>query len=264
MTPQKRPFIAGNWKMHGDASGWLDLSRDISKGVLEGSLHEKADIAICPPHAGLALVYKALMDADAKDAVKVGGQNIFPGHNGPFTGEVSGPMLKSTGCKYVIIGHSERRQELSETDAFVAKKTIAALEAGLTPILCVGEGEDVGDARRFITRQLTASLEGVGLEDDEELIIAYEPIWAISTAKISDPNKTVTPDMLKKVTEVIRETLKTLFGEKRGADIRILYGGSMKGENAAEIMAVPEVDGGLIGGASLKADDFLQTIKNAC
>lgn len=264
MTKLNRPFIAGNWKMNGDAETWLELSRDIAKGVLEENLHEKADIAICPPHAGLALVYKALKDADADSAVKTGGQNIFPGHGGPFTGEVSGGMLKSVGCSYVIVGHSERRQELSETDEFVTKKTIAALEAGLTPIVCVGEGEDVGDASRFIAKQLAASLNSVGLEEGEDLIIAYEPIWAISTAKVSDPNKTVTPDMLKKVTETIRETLKTLFGEKRGADIRILYGGSMKGGNAAEIMAVPEVSGGLIGGASLKGADFLATIKNAC
>lgn len=258
MPETKRPLIAGNWKMNGDPAAWKALAADIARGVARDGHDKNADVVICPPTAGLAIASKALMDENATGKVFLGGQNVYPGHNGAFTGETSPQMLKSLGCDYVILGHSERRELLSETDMFVAKKTIAALETGLVPIVCVGEGDGVGDASGFLTEQLTASLKGVGLETGRDLVIAYEPIWAIGTGK------TATPDVIEKATTTLRETLKTLYGDEVGGGIRILYGGSMKGSNAAEIMAVPDVAGGLIGGASLKADAFLEIIKNAC
>lgn len=258
MAQHKRPFIAGNWKMHGNKSQWQALASGIAKGVQAQRLDDRADVVICPPLPALVFVRDVLAHEDALAAVKLGAQNLYPGKEGPYTGEASPEMLRSVGCDYVIVGHSERREILSETDAFVAKKTIAALEEGLIPIVCIGEGEDVTDAAAFLEKQLTASLDGVGLESADEIIIAYEPVWAIGNGK------TATPDVIQKTTQAIRQTLETLYGDEIGRDIRILYGGSMKGENATEIMAVPEVAGGLIGGASLKAESFLQTIKNAC
>lgn len=248
--------------MNGDASSWHNLTQEIAQRVAAYRLADKADIAICPPMPGLAITRKTIADNDAEKLVSLGAQNLYPGHNGAFTGETSPDMLKNLGCRYVILGHSERREHFSESNAFVSRKVITALETDLTPIVCVGEGEGVGDASAFIKKQLSESLQGVSVANSERLIVAYEPVWAIST--YSDNPRKATPDIIGKATEAIRTTLQTLYGDEIGGKIRILYGGSMKAENAEEIMKVPDVGGGLIGGASLKAEDFIALVKNSC
>ena len=238
-----RPYIVANWKMHGTRA-MLSEARAIDRA---SQRHMKVEVAIAPPYT---LIHPIHREAEQ---IGVGAQNCHFADGGAHTGDISAAMVADAGAKFVILGHSERRTGHAESDAVVKAKVEAALDAGLRVILCCGESEKTRDAGRAVAhvkKQLKASLpaiEGAG----EKLTIAYEPIWAIGTGK------TATPADIEDMHSVIRALLVDLFGEEERAGVRILYGGSVKPENAAEILAVPHVDGALVGGASLTADSFM-------
>ncbi len=249
---KRRPFVAGNWKMNGSRAESAALLDGVKAGVSNAS---KAEVAVCPPFILIPLAAEKL----AGSAVAWGGQNLNVNKSGAFTGEISGPMLKDYGCSYVIVGHSERRSLYGESDATVAEKYGAAQAHGLTPILCVGEtlAEREGNqTEAVVARQLDAVLAKHGVASLKNAIIAYEPVWAIGTGK------TATPQQAQDVHRFIRERIAKQ--DKGVADaVRILYGGSMKGSNAGELIGQPDIDGGLIGGASLVADEFLAICRAA-
>jgi len=242
----RKPLVAGNWKMNGTRDGVKTLLDGIKAGI--GQV-KQAEMAVCAPFVYLADVQSQLQGTD----VAWGGQDISVHDSGAYTGETAGPMLKDFGCAYVIIGHSERRTYHGESDDLVAEKFIAALRNGLTPIFCVGETleeREQGVTEQVVGRQLDAVLEKKGADILAQGVIAYEPVWAIGTGK------TATPEQAQDVHAFIRSRVAAKSAEV-AAGVRILYGGSMKPDNAAELMAKPDIDGGLIGGASLKATDFL-------
>jgi triosephosphate isomerase len=245
-SSKRRPLVAGNWKMNGSRADAAALVNAIKQGL--GSV-KNAEVAVCPPAILIPLV-ATIIDGTP---IAWGGQNLSVHKSGAYTGEVSGPMLKEFGCKYVIVGHSERRTLYGETDQIVADKFKAAQEHGLTPILCVGEtlAEREGNqTEAVVARQLDAVLNQSGIGALANGVIAYEPVWAIGTGK------TATPGQAQAVHKFIREKLARL--DKNVADgVRILYGGSMKASNARELIGQPDIDGGLIGGASLVAQEFL-------
>ncbi len=211
------------------------------------------EVAVCPPFTSLQAVSKALEGS----RIALGAQNLHWEKEGPYTGEVSAPMLKELGCNYVIIGHSERRQYFGESDALVKRKVLAALEGGLQPIVCIGETlEEREEARTFsvLERQVRDGLEGLKPEQMEKIVIAYEPVWAIGTGR------TATPEQANEAQAYIRKLLVELFGEGIVSKTRILYGGSVKPENIQDLMAEPEVDGALVGGASLDAASFARIV----
>ena len=242
----RQPLVAGNWKMNGTAAS-IDL---LMAGIKQGLADVKtAAVVVCPP-----FVYIAKVAELAKGSkIGVGSQDISDQESGAFTGEISGPMLKDTGCQYAIVGHSERRAIYGESDAFTARKFAAARKFGLIPILCVGElldEREQGITEQVVGRQLDAVIELEGIAALGESVIAYEPVWAIGTGK------TASPQQAQDVHAFIRAKLAKL--DKGVADkVQILYGGSVKGSNAAELFGMPDIDGGLIGGASLTADEFL-------
>ncbi|MEJ2106582.1 MAG: triose-phosphate isomerase [Acidiferrobacteraceae bacterium] len=242
----RRPLVAGNWKMNGDKAG----STALLEGILAGMGEVKnAEVAVCPPFILLPLAAEKLSGS----AVAVGGQNLSVHDSGAYTGEISGPMLIDAGCHYVIVGHSERRSYYGENDALVAEKFSAARRHGLVPILCVGETleeREAGDTEEVVARQLDVVIGIDGIAAFSDAVIAYEPVWAIGTGK------TATPDQAQDVHRFIRERLAS-HDATVAEQCRILYGGSMKPDNAVELIAQPDIDGGLIGGASLKAADFL-------
>lgn len=212
------------------------------------------EIVVCPPFISL----QAVKDVLAGSKIGLGAQNVFWEKNGAFTGEVSAPMLKSVGCAYVIIGHSERRTYFGETDSTVNKRIFAALAEGLKPIVCVGETleeREAGKTFDVIKRQITDGLANLSTEQMVPVVIAYEPVWAIGTGK------TATPAQAQEVHAFIRQLLKELLGQATADATRLQYGGSVKPENAAELMAQPDIDGALVGGASLKAETFEKIIK---
>jgi triosephosphate isomerase len=241
-------LVAGNWKMnlgHADAVG---LAADVVRATDDAT--GAVGVAVCPPAVWLDAVAERLRGS----GVRLGAQNVHPEDAGAFTGEVSPPMLRDLGVHYAIVGHSERRQLFGETSAFVAEKVRAAQAAGLVPILCVGETleeRESGDAEATVLDQLASSLEGVGSAD---LVVAYEPVWAIGTGQ------TATPDQAQAMHAAIRGALAERFP---GADIDILYGGSVKPGNAAELFAQPDLDGALVGGASLDAESFAAIVAAA-
>ncbi|MCG8370814.1 MAG: triose-phosphate isomerase, partial [Proteobacteria bacterium] len=239
-------LVAGNWKMNGSSAANAELVSGILAGVPEGSGFR---LLVCPPFP-----YVAAVAAQAGGSrVAVGAQNVSEHEAGAFTGEVAAAMLKDVGCEYVIVGHSERRSLYGESSARVAAKFVAAQGAGLTPILCVGETleeREAGMTERVVDEQLDAAIDAVGVAAFGAAVIAYEPVWAIGTGM------TATPEQAQDVHRHLRARIEDL-DEDVAAGIRILYGGSMKGENAAGLLAQADIDGGLIGGASLKADDFL-------
>jgi len=249
---KRRPFVAGNWKMNGSRAESAALLDGVKASVSNAS---KAEVAVCPPFILIPLAAEKL----AGSAVAWGGQNLNVNKSGAFTGEISGPMLKDYGCSYVIVGHSERRSLYGESDATVAEKYGAAQAHGLIPILCVGEtlAEREGNqTEAVVARQLDAVLAKHGVASLKNAIIAYEPVWAIGTGK------TATPQQAQDVHRFIRERIAKQ--DKGVADaVRILYGGSMKGSNAGELIGQPDIDGGLIGGASLVADEFLAICRAA-
>jgi len=239
-------LIAGNWKMNGSSTANTELVAGIIAGVPAGT---GFSLLVCPPFPYLASVV-----AQARgSAVKVGAQTVSEHEKGAFTGEVAPGMLSDLGCDYVIIGHSERRALYGETSEQVAAKFKAAQAAGITPILCVGETleeREAGTTESVIDEQLGAVMDAAGIEAFASAVIAYEPVWAIGTGM------TASPEQAQDVHRHIRAQLAAQ-NEDIAANVQILYGGSMKGENAAGLLAQPDIDGGLIGGASLKADDFL-------
>jgi len=246
----RKKIVAGNWKMNKTASEAAALIDGIKKTVADVS---KVEIVVCPPFTDL----KDAAAACAGSNVGLGAQNVHWEASGAFTGEISTGMLKDLGVKYVIIGHSERRQYFGETDATVNKRTKAALAAGLTPIVCVGETlaeRDGGKMEEVVVRQVKIGLADLG-DDLGKIVVAYEPVWAIGTGR------TATPAQAQEVHALIRRTLAELSSGAVANTIRIQYGGSMKPENAKELMSQPDIDGGLIGGAALKADSFAAIIK---
>lgn len=249
----RKPLIAGNWKMNKTASEAVELVREICLSL--GSASE-VGVVVCPPFTALESCAAALADSN----VQLGAQNMHPKPEGAYTGEISPVMLRSLFCTYVILGHSERREYFAESDAYINEKVLAALESSLKPILCVGETlqqRESGETMAVVKAQLAGGLSGVDAESAENLVIAYEPVWAIGTGK------TATPEMAQEVHAAIREALAGLVGSSAAEKIRILYGGSMKPENAAALMEQPDIDGGLIGGAALKAKSFVELIEIA-
>jgi triosephosphate isomerase len=241
------PFIAGNWKMNLTRAEAVALAQAVaerSAGV------EGVELAVCPPSVYLEAVGKAL----AGSKVGLGAQNMYHEASGAFTGEISAAMLVDLGCRYVILGHSERRHILGETDADINRKVLAALEAGLTPIVCVGEllaEREAGQTSAVIQRQFDGSLAGLSAEQMGGIVIAYEPVWAIGTGKVA------TPEQAEEVHLDLRKIMTDRYNAALAQQVRIQYGGSVKPGNAAELLGQPDVDGALVGGASLKADDFL-------
>lgn len=251
----RKSFVAGNWKMNTDGSSAVKLAQDIVLSCEEAAGH-KVDVAVCPPFVYLQQVGKALHSSH----IALGAQDVYFEQKGAFTGEISAAMLKDTGCTYAICGHSERRHVIGETDELINKKVKAALAGGLLPILCVGELLEQREASKtdeVVTRQLKEGLIGLSQEKVEAVTIAYEPVWAIGTGL------TATPEQAQEVHAMIRGLLTEMYGDKLSEVIRIQYGGSVKPGNAAELMGRQDVDGLLVGGASLKADDFAAIIKAA-
>ncbi|MFL0356535.1 triose-phosphate isomerase [Erythrobacter sp. GH1-10] len=243
----QRPYIVGNWKMHGTRA-MLSEARAIDRAAQR---HMKVEVAIAPPYT---LIHPVHREAEQ---IAVGAQDCHHEEGGAHTGDISATMVADAGAKFVILGHSERRQNHGESDALIKQKTNAALAAGLRIILCCGESEktrEAGKAVNFVKKQLKASLPDFGDDTDlisEKLTVAYEPIWAIGTGK------TATVDDIAEMHAEIRTLLVSLYGEEQGGEVRILYGGSVKPENASEILGTPEVGGALVGGASLTADSFM-------
>jgi triosephosphate isomerase len=248
----RRPIVAGNWKMHGSRAENARLIEELLAGCAP---NPAAVCIICPPFVYLQEAARLLRDS----ALSLGAQDVSADAQGAFTGEVSAGMLKDVGCEYVIVGHSERRLLYRESDQLVARKFAAAHGRGLVPILCVGEqlaDRDAGRTQDVIARQLDVVLELCGAGTLEQAVIAYEPVWAIGTGR------TATPDQAQEVHAFIRARIAARDA-RIAAATRILYGGSVKAGNAAELFAMPDVDGGLIGGASLKADEFLTILAAA-
>ncbi|MDO4769944.1 MAG: triose-phosphate isomerase [Brachymonas sp.] len=245
-----KKLIVGNWKMNGN----LAANEALMQGVLAGVGQPACDVAVCAPSVYLPQLHGLLA---GQNVIALGSQNVSQHENGPYTGDVSAEMLKEFGVRYSIVGHSERRMHQAETDTNVAIKAKRALEAGITPIVCVGETQrerDEGMTDYIVRRQLAAVVHLVG-SSVNDIVVAYEPVWAIGTGN------TATPEQAQQVHAVLRKQLQAAT-DQAGA-IRILYGGSMNAANAAELLAQPDIDGGLIGGASLKAQDFLAIIAAA-
>lgn len=248
---QRRPLIAGNWKMYKTPGEAAETAKQL---VRHAGAVTDIDMMIAPTFIALAAVFAAIKNSP----VALGAQNLYWENEGAYTGEISAPMLKSAGCQYCIIGHSERRQYFGETDETVNKKIKAAIKAGLQPVFCVGETEkerESGQTLSILDKQIKKGLEGLVSAQLDSLIIAYEPIWAIGTGK------TATDDQAQEVHRFIRSLVKDNFGRALSDSIRILYGGSVKPDNIASLMAMSDIDGALVGGASLSAESFSQIIK---
>mgnify|MGYP005950913533 FL=1 len=245
----RKPIIAGNWKMNMTPSQAKELVTDLIPLVKDAA----CDVVVCPPYVDIALVAELVKGTN----IQVGAQNIHWAEKGAFTGEISAAMLKEAGAAYAIIGHSERRQYFGETDATVNSRTKAALAAGIVPIICVGESleqREKGETDAVVSGQVKADLADIPGEAVAGLVIAYEPIWAIGTGK------TATDEQANETIGLIRETIASLYGQAVADQVRIQYGGSMNPKNVKGLMAQPQIDGGLIGGASLKAPDFAQVV----
>ena len=246
----RKAIIAGNWKMNKTP----DEARALVEELIPLVADAECDVVVCPPFVDLCPVSKAIKGTN----IHLGAQNIHWAKSGAFTGEISADMLKKFGVEYAIVGHSERRQYFGETDATVNMRAKAALENGITPIICVGESleqRERGETDEFVASQVRGALEGISADDARRIVIAYEPIWAIGTGR------TATAEMAEETIIVIRKTLRSIFGNDAAETVRIQYGGSMNPQNAASLMAMENIYGGLIGGASLKAEDFSKVVK---
>ena len=245
----RTPIIAGNWKMNMTPAEAERLVVELIPLVKDAA----CEVVVCPPYVDLALVGKLLVGTN----IKLGAQNIHWAPKGAFTGEISADMLLAMGVTHAIVGHSERRQYFGETDETVNKRAKAALDANITPIICVGETleqREGGVTDTIVSKQTVAALAGFSAEEVARSVVAYEPLWAIGTGKTAtneDANTTI---------KVIRDAIAGVYGQKVADVVRIQYGGSMNAKNASELMAMPEIDGGLIGGASLKSEDFSKVV----
>lgn len=251
LNKHRKKIIAGNWKMNNRISDGVDLATNIKREL--GNCKE-VDVVLCPTFT----VLKAVSEVIDSSRIKLGAQNMHWEACGAFTGEISAGMLRDLYCHYVILGHSERRQYCGETDETVNKKVKAALAASLNPIMCVGETlkqREAGETESVIRTQVKDGLAGVELGRRSELVIAYEPVWAIGTGL------TATPQQAQAVHVFIRETVASLYDDATAASLRIQYGGSMKPNNAAELLSQPDIDGGLIGGAALDARSFVDIVR---
>lgn len=253
----RRKLIAGNWKMNETIPEAVVLAQEISN-LMERDWLEMVDVAVCPPFVDLKPV-KTVLEFDRVD-IALGAQNVYWEPAGAFTGEISIPMIKEIGCTFCIVGHSERRNLFGETNEDVNRKARALIEAGIAPIVCVGESlsvRDEGAYLDYVTAQVRAAFAGIDADEARTTVVAYEPVWAIGTGR------TATPEQAEEVCAAIRACLADLYDEATAADMRILYGGSMNEGNAALLLAEVDIDGGLIGGAALKAGSFIEIVKAA-
>lgn len=249
----RTPIIAGNWKLNKTIPEAVELTSEL-KGLVAAT--NNVDIVVAPPFTALDAVSKVISDTN----IALAAQDVYWEDSGAYTGEVSGAMLKDAGCEYVIVGHSERRQYFNETNESVNQKVKTVLSHGLKPIICVGEQLDDREAGRtevVIDDHVSGAVKNIASDAFSSCIIAYEPVWAIGTGK------TATPEQAQEVHNYIRTLLKETYSDEIAAQVRIQYGGSVKPENAAELMAKPDVDGALVGGASLQAESFAQIVKSA-
>ncbi len=247
----RTPLIAGNWKMYKTGPEAVETAMELEKLCSDVT---DVDVMIAPTYLSLPLVSTALRDS----GIKVGAQNLYFENQGAFTGEVSAEMIKAAGAEYVIIGHSERRQYFSETDLSVNKKIRAAIGSDLTPVLCIGETETDRDEEKtfsILDKQVSNGLKGLSFDEFGNLVLAYEPVWAIGTGK------TASVDQVDEVHQYLRSLLEKLFSKDFSGKTRILYGGSVNPDNVKELMGIKDVDGALVGGASLDADKFINIIK---
>lgn len=250
----RKLLIAGNWKMNCGPAETEELLTGLKKETQNG--FEPVEALVCPPEISLNTAAQVLRETD----IKLGAQNVHYEDNGAFTGEVSTRMLNEVGCSYVIVGHSERREYFAETDTTVNKKTKKALQDGINPIICVGESlsqRKKGVHQQMVKKQVHAALNQIGKDEITNVVLAYEPLWAIGTGE------TATPDQAQEMHAMIRSELERLYSVEAAEEIRILYGGSMKPHNAEELISQQDVDGGLVGGASLKAESFAAIIEEA-
>ena len=253
----RRKLIAGNWKMNETVPEAVVLAQEISN-LMERDWLEMVDVAVCPPFVDLKPV-KTVLEFDRVD-IALGAQNVYWEPAGAFTGEISIPMIKEIGCAFCIVGHSERSNLFGETNEDVNRKARALIEAGIAPIVCVGESlsvRDEGAYLDYVTAQVRAAFAGIDGDDARTTVVAYEPVWAIGTGR------TATPEQAEEVCAAIRACLADLYDEATAADMRILYGGSMNEGNAALLLSEADIDGGLIGGAALKAGSFIEIVKAA-
>jgi triosephosphate isomerase len=249
----RRPVVGGNWKMNTTLTSAVDLAETLERRIGEVT---GVEVLLCPPFPNLAAVHTAIEGS----TLQLGAQDIFWEDKGAYTGEVSGPMLEAVGCGWVIVGHSERRHILGESDEVVNRKLHAALRNGLQAILAIGETRNqrhAGHTETICEGQLRASLAGITAEDMAGIVIAYEPVWAIGTGE------TATPEQAREAHAFVRSVLRDLYGEEIAHATRIQYGGSVTAQNAAELMGQPGIDGALVGGASLKPDDFVAIVEAA-
>ncbi len=247
----RRPIIAGNWKLYKTISEAVEFVSELREKVKKIN---DVDIVVCPPFTAVSKVADVLKGSN----VKIGAQDAYWEEQGAFTGEISPSMIKEAGCLYVILGHSERRAMFGDTNETVNKKLKAVLNTGLTPIVCVGEKleeREKGTTKDIVKDQIQGSLQGLKKEEMMKVVIAYEPVWAIGTGK------TATPEQAQEVHSYIRELLSDLFGGEVAESVRIQYGGSIKPDNIKKLMSQKDIDGGLVGGASLKVDSFEKLIK---
>lgn len=253
MNKERKLIIAGNWKMNKTVAEALDLVRSLK---LELANVKEVDVVVCPPFTALSEVSKAVLDSN----LRLGAQNMSENGSGAFTGEIAAGMLKEFSVRYVILGHSERRQYQKESDALIAKKALAVHAASLKPIVCVGETlaeREAGQMEKVLATQITGSLAGLSKDQMEETVVAYEPVWAIGTGK------TATTQQAQDAHAFIRGQIAKMFDESVAKKVRIQYGGSVKPSNARELMGQPDVDGALVGGAALEARSFADIIKNS-
>lgn len=246
----RKPIIAGNWKMNNTIADTKALLTELKPLVADA----ECEVVVCVPYTNIATAVELTKGSN----IKVGAENVHWAEKGAFTGEISADMLLELGVEYVIIGHSERRQYFGETDETVNKRATTALNKGLKPIICVGETlveREANEYEAVLVRQTTEALKGMSEAQLDNVVIAYEPVWAIGTGK------TASNEEANDTIAIVRNTVKSLYGQSAADKMRIQYGGSMNPKNAASLMAMPEIDGGLIGGASLKAVDFSQVVK---
>jgi triosephosphate isomerase len=249
----RRPFIAGNWKMNLNRASAVALAEGVAKAAANLG---NVDVAVCPPSCYLDAVGRAI----AGSKIALGAQNMYHEKDGAFTGELSAAMLRDLGCTYVILGHSERRHILGETDTAINKKVLAAFAAGLIPIVCVGEllsEREAGKTFEVIRRQFDGSLAGISDDQMKSTVIAYEPVWAIGTGKVA------TPQQAEEVHLALRKLVTERYNAAIADVVRMQYGGSVKPDNAATLLKQPNIDGALVGGASLKVDQFMGIIAGA-